>query len=108
MHRANLHASCAEPTQQNYNIRSARAMRTLSGWGAFADAFRASVSARSLVACACLAASLVLAGCAAGGAQDAAKPTASGKGIVKVVPQRDWSDAVLYFVILDRYADGDS
>ncbi len=64
-------------------------------------------SARSLVACACLAASLVLAGCAAGGAPDAAKSTSSSKGIVKVVPQRDWSDAVLYFVILDRYADGD-
>ena len=27
---------------------------------------------------------------------------------VKVVPQRDWSDAVLYFVVLDRYADGDA
>jgi len=28
------------------------------------------------------------------------------KGPVKVMPQRDWSDAVLYFVIVDRYADG--
>jgi alpha-amylase len=25
-----------------------------------------------------------------------------------VVPQRDWSDAVLYFAIIDRFADGDS
>ena len=28
------------------------------------------------------------------------------KSPVKVMPQRDWSDAVLYFVIVDRYADG--
>ena len=26
---------------------------------------------------------------------------------VAVAPQRDWSDAVLYFVLLDRFADGD-
>ncbi|MEW5756966.1 MAG: alpha-amylase family glycosyl hydrolase [Pseudomonadota bacterium] len=26
---------------------------------------------------------------------------------VTVVPQRDWSDAILYFVLIDRYADGD-
>ncbi|MCU0291062.1 MAG: alpha-amylase family glycosyl hydrolase [Thermoanaerobaculaceae bacterium] len=26
---------------------------------------------------------------------------------VAVTPQRDWSDAVLYFVIVDRFADGD-
>ncbi len=25
-----------------------------------------------------------------------------------VTPQRDWSDAVVYFVVLDRFADGDS
>jgi len=25
-----------------------------------------------------------------------------------VTPQRDWSDAVLYFVVLDRFADGDA
>jgi alpha-amylase len=27
--------------------------------------------------------------------------------LVRVEPQRDWSDAVLYFVVLDRFADGD-
>ncbi len=27
--------------------------------------------------------------------------------MVKVTPQRDWSDAILYFVIVDRFADGD-
>ena len=27
--------------------------------------------------------------------------------ITLVTPQRDWTDAVLYFVVLDRYADGD-
>ena len=28
--------------------------------------------------------------------------------MVAVLPQRDWSDAVLYFVVLDRFADGDA
>jgi alpha-amylase len=32
--------------------------------------------------------------------------TAAASAPVVVVPQRDWSDAVLYFVILDRFADG--
>ena len=27
---------------------------------------------------------------------------------VAVVPQRDWSDAILYFVLIDRFADGDA
>lgn len=33
-------------------------------------------------------------------------PTAS-VALTSVVPQRDWADAVLYFVVLDRFADGD-
>ncbi|HET7202290.1 MAG TPA: alpha-amylase family glycosyl hydrolase [Steroidobacteraceae bacterium] len=48
---------------------------------------------------------MALAGCATPGTP-AAGGTAGSPGIVKVVPQRDWTDAVLYFVILDRYADG--
>jgi len=49
------------------------------------------------------AAILALAGCAGG----PSAPSASrSDGPVKVTPQRDWSDAVLYFVILDRFADG--
>jgi alpha-amylase len=48
------------------------------------------------------AALLALAGCAS------APPDApaGSSSPVSVVPQRDWSDAVLYFVILDRFADG--
>jgi glycosidase len=107
MHRANLHGSCAERTQQNYNIRSARAMRTRNERGAFAVGFGTTTRVRNLVACAGLAAMLALAGCASSGAPESATSAASTKGIVKVVPQRDWSDAVLYFVILDRFADGD-
>ncbi len=46
---------------------------------------------------------VVVAGCAA--------PTGAlqerGAEPVRVDPQRDWSDAVLYFVLLDRFADGD-
>jgi glycosidase len=33
---------------------------------------------------------------------------AASSGIKKVTPQRDWSDAVIYFAILDRFADGDA
>jgi len=49
-----------------------------------------------------LAAMLALGGCA--GTPSSAPSGAAGP--VAVMPQRDWSDAVLYFVILDRFADG--
>ena len=53
-----------------------------------------------------LLAALSLAGCRS------VPPTAPGAApaatAVTVRPQRDWSDAVLYFVVLDRFADGDS
>jgi glycosidase len=49
---------------------------------------------------------LALAGCAVlPRAAPAAAPATAPP--VAVRPQRDWSDAVLYFVVLDRYADGD-
>jgi len=44
-----------------------------------------------------------LAGCAS--APDTPSEAAPAAPIV-VVPQRDWSDAILYFAILDRFADG--
>jgi alpha-amylase len=47
---------------------------------------------------------LAFAGCA--GAPRTAAPSAGAP--VSVAPQRDWSDAVLYFVIVDRFADGSS
>jgi alpha-amylase len=56
-------------------------------------------------AAACLLLAWSLTGCAGGGAA-ATQAGAAGQGIVKVTPQRSWADAVLYFVILDRYADG--
>jgi alpha-amylase len=40
--------------------------------------------------------------------QAAAVAAEPASGPVRVVPQRDWSDAVLYFVILDRFADGNT
>jgi glycosidase len=49
-----------------------------------------------------LAALLALGGCA--GTPTGAPSGAAGP--VAVMPQRDWSDAVLYFVVLDRFADG--
>jgi len=55
-------------------------------------------------ALACVAVLLALAGCA-----DTPRTAApSARAPVSVVPQRDWSDAVLYFVIVDRFADGSS
>jgi len=33
-------------------------------------------------------------------------PSVGARSPVSVTPQRDWSDAVLYFVIVDRFADG--
>jgi alpha-amylase len=52
----------------------------------------------------CIAALALLAACA--GSPPVATPGASAQAPVTVMPQRDWSDAVLYFVILDRFADG--
>jgi glycosidase len=48
---------------------------------------------------------LGLAACQAG-PPATARPTAAAAPL-SVRPQRDWSDAVLYFVVLDRFADGD-
>jgi alpha-amylase len=56
------------------------------------------VGSRAAAVCA----ALWLAGCAANA------PAPAPSGPVKVAPQRDWSDAVVYFVLLDRFADGDA
>jgi alpha-amylase len=53
---------------------------------------------------ACALAAWLIAGCAGLPGTDA--PVATTGAPVKVQPQRDWSDAVLYFVVLDRFADG--
>lgn len=37
----------------------------------------------------------------------ASSPTPAVSPPIRIEPQRDWSDAVLYFVVLDRFADGD-
>jgi len=52
---------------------------------------------------ACVGVGLVLSGCAS---TPATSPAAAPTTPVRVTPQRDWSDAILYFVILDRFADG--
>jgi len=54
----------------------------------------------------CLTGLLALAACTGSPAvEDGARGYAE---TVRVLPQRDWSDAVLYFVMLDRFADGDA
>ena len=61
---------------------------------------------RSAGLAALLACAVAIGGCATSSAPSATGG-ASAQGPVRVAPHRDWSDAVLYFVILDRYADGD-
>jgi alpha-amylase len=58
---------------------------------------------RGRTACLATLALLALAGCqsGAGGGSQAASP-------VTVAPQRGWDDAIIYFVLVDRFADGDS
>jgi alpha-amylase len=48
----------------------------------------------------------VLAAVGCGSAPQRESTAAGASAPVVVKPQRDWSDAVLYFVILDRFADG--
>jgi alpha-amylase len=81
-------------------------MRTRSGQGAFANGMTPTACVRLACACALLVLGSALAGCASTGTTSTQR-VATTHAPVKVVPQRDWSDAVLYFVILDRYADGD-
>ena len=57
-----------------------------------------------LLVCALIAAGLA----ACVGAGEPRVPASTPSGPVSVLPQRGWSDAVLYFVILDRFADGDA
>lgn len=52
----------------------------------------------------CALTALILAGCGSLPSDEATPATAGAP--VQIQPQRDWSDAVLYFVILDRFADG--
>lgn len=51
-----------------------------------------------------LAGVLALAGCQPG----APRGGEEGPGFTVVPPQRDWNDAIVYFVLVDRFADGDS
>jgi glycosidase len=53
----------------------------------------------------CALATLLLWGCA--GTRPAQKAAPEAARPVTVVPQADWSEAILYFAITDRWADGD-
>ncbi|HEX7373404.1 MAG TPA: alpha-amylase family glycosyl hydrolase, partial [Steroidobacteraceae bacterium] len=75
-------------------------------WGAFAMGGPLGAAMRGVAVAMLLAGTLVVAGCATPSSSTAVD-AAPARGLVKVVPQRNWSDAVLYFVILDRFADGD-
>jgi alpha-amylase len=50
----------------------------------------------------------LLSGCGSAPPPPAVAPVeAAPAAMARVEPQRDWGDAVLYFVVLDRFADGD-
>jgi glycosidase len=53
---------------------------------------------------------VLLAACSSAGGPSSTPPAAQtlSAEAVKVVPQESWADSVLYFVILDRFADGDA
>lgn len=51
---------------------------------------------------------LLLCGCAFSSCAGAPPAAPSSTARVAVVPQRDWSDAIIYFVLIDRFADGDA
>ena len=62
---------------------------------------------RSLGLCVCL---VLVPACSAGPAATVPTPggpTAPGQPTVRVTPHASWDEAVLYFVVLDRFADGD-
>lgn len=50
---------------------------------------------------------LATAGCTSSSDPGQQSAAASDK-IVRVVPQQDWADAIIYFVLIDRFADGDA
>src|SRR4030042_2327302 len=57
---------------------------------------------------ACTRPAFLLSGCAVTRPTSQAPTQAAAPAqVVTVVPQADWSEAVLYFVITDRWADGD-
>ena len=64
---------------------------------------------KTCVIVACTLVALLLSGCAGTRPTPQAPPQVGGPAAqaVTVVPQSDWSEAVLYFVITDRWADGD-
>ncbi len=60
-----------------------------------------------------LGAVVLASACSAGGGGAAPAPVAPAAApasaeAIRVAPQESWADAVLYFVVLDRFADGDS
>lgn len=47
-------------------------------------------------------------GCAVPERETASAVPGRPAGPIRVTPQRDWSDAIIYFVLVDRFADGDA
>jgi len=72
---------------------------------AYSDVLRV-ILASSVFAFACLAC-----GCtsSAASAQKSSQKSSAARSeaIVRVEPQQDWADAIIYFVLIDRFADGD-
>ena len=63
----------------------------------------------TLAAVAAVLTGFALAGCQSSGSKGGAgQASAAAAGPVSVQPQRSWDDAIIYFALVDRFADGDS
>ena len=49
---------------------------------------------------------LALGGCQNAGVSNPSETASRPAGPIKITPQRDWDDAILYFALVDRFADG--
>ena len=49
---------------------------------------------------------LALGGCQSAGNSDPSETASRPAGPISVEPQRDWDDAIIYFALVDRFADG--
>jgi len=62
---------------------------------------------RRLTLAALAACLLILGGCQGSASRSTDHASAGPAGPVAVQPQRGWEDAIIYFVLVDRFADGD-
>ena len=62
---------------------------------------------RNVLPIALLSGAAGLAGCASTGGNDPVASASKNSGPVTVAPQESWDESIIYFVLVDRFADGD-